>query len=118
MKELEPCNWIDIIWKGGDVDSYVSKIEWTDDRVRRNVCASILRLVPHCDVAILHFRNNDITVVDIKDFKYNPALKRALYQVYDNMSDFSSEFRGLKCEKEITESVENLCNQMKKLFEL
>lgn len=116
MKELEPCSWIDIIWKGGEVDSYISKIEWRDDRVKRNVYASIHRLVPYCDVAILHFKNNDITVVDICDFKYNPALKRALGQVYDNMSDFGKEFIGTNGEKEILESIENLCAQMKKLL--
>lgn len=118
MKELEPCNWIDIIWRGGDVESYMSKIELKDDRVRRNVSASIVRLAPHCDVAILHFRNNDITVVDVQDFKHNPALKKALYQVYDNMSSFGDEFKGTKGEKKIIENIENLCNQMKKLFEL
>lgn len=117
MKELDPCNWIDIVWKGGNVENYLSKVEWKDDRVRRNVAASIIRLVPHCDVAVLHFRNNDVTVVDIQDFKYNPALKRALGQVYDNMSDFGNEFKGMKCENEIIKSIDNLCSQIKKLLE-
>lgn len=118
MKELEPCNWIDIVWKGGDVEAYLKKIEWKDDRVRRNVAASIVRLVPHCDVAILHFRNDDITVVDIQDFKHNRALKRALYQVYDNMSDFGNEFKGMKCEAKVLKSIDNLCSQIKKLLEV
>ncbi len=79
------CYWIDILSKEDDYMTVLNNWNLKDPQVKRNITASINRIILENKVAVLHFSNSDIAVVNINDFAHNIQLQRALQQVYDNL---------------------------------
>jgi hypothetical protein len=80
-----PCVWIDILGKESCVIEYLDNCGIEDPTCKRNVEASLNRLLPFYDIAVLHFRYLDIAVVRLAEFASNPALHKCLEEAKDNM---------------------------------
>lgn len=112
------CCWIDIFSKSDDYMIELNAWDIKDSRVKRNVTASIRRMIEDNQVAVLHFSNSDIAVVNVNDFGYNVQLQRALQQVYDNILKLDLENLSNDIRYELKKKVEKIVRILHKLIQI
>lgn len=83
---MNPCLWIDIIYKGYASDGqYVLDLNTNDDAYIQHINNMIDYFAAFGDVVVFHFENNEISVVSVKQVPDNPQLMKAIDQAMSNI---------------------------------
>jgi len=112
------CCWIDIFSKSDDYITELNAWEIKDPQVKRNVMATINRMIVDNQIAVLHFSNSDIAVVNVNDFAQNVQLQRALQQVYDHVLKLDLENLSNDVRYELKTKIEKMVKILHKLIDM
>ena len=111
------CCWIDIFSKNENYTKDLNSWDLKDPQVTGNIKASIDRMIAENQIAVLHFSNSDIAVVNVNDFGYNVQLQRALQQVYDHLLKLDFENLSLDIRIELKIKIEKIVDILNRLID-